>query len=211
MSEMITHNTGFTLRYNKYPMARLQRPFFARPTLTVAREILGKRLVKFESSGQRLSGNVVEVEAYIGATDMACHARHGRTQRNQMMYGRPGTAYVYFTYGMHWMLNFVTEHDGFPSAVLLRSVVPTEGMEIMRERRGCPDRQLTNGPAKATQAFGINGSQNGYDLCSPGALLFLEDRDELPQHFAATTRVGLGETPEPWLSMPWNYRLLDFI
>ncbi len=100
-------------------MTRLRRSFFARPTLTVARELLGQRLIKVEGR-RRLAAIITEVEAYIGESDLACHARAGRTARTEVMYGPPGHLYVYFTYGKHWMLNFVTEREGFPAAVLLR-------------------------------------------------------------------------------------------
>ena len=104
----------------------LPHEFFARPTLTVARALLGMRLVRL-LDGQRLSGVILEAEAYIGETDLGCHAKAGRTRRNAVMYGPPGHAYVYFTYGMHWMLNAVTEPEGFPAAVLLRAMQPQEG------------------------------------------------------------------------------------
>ena len=97
--------------------SRLPRVFFARPTLTVARELLGTRLVKVEDSDVRLSGIIIETEAYVGTEDLGCHARAGKTQRNAAMWGPPGHAYVYFTYGMHWMLNFVCEEAGFPAAI----------------------------------------------------------------------------------------------
>ena len=103
-------------------MSRFSREFFARDTLSVARDLLGTRLVR-RLDGQRLSGTIVECEAYIGQDDTACHASHGRTRRNQVMFGPPGYAYIYFTYGMHWMLNVVSEPQGFPAAVLLRRIV----------------------------------------------------------------------------------------
>ena len=102
---------------------RLSHDFFARPTLQVARALLGQRLVHLHD-GQRLAGLIIETEAYIGEEDLACHARVGRTSRTEVMYTSPGHAYVYFTYGMHWLLNFVTEPEGFPAAVLVRALVP---------------------------------------------------------------------------------------
>jgi len=186
----------------------LPRSFFSRPTLTVARELLGKRLLKLEVDGTRLAGIIVEVEAYIGETDLACHARSGLTARTGPLYGPPGSAYVYFSYGIHWMLNFVTEHEGFPAAVLLRALQPTEGLSIMQARRRRTLAELTNGPAKVTQALGINRSWNEYDLCAPNSRLLLKhgphDIDTSPDR---RPRVGLGTTPEPWRSLQWNFRL----
>ena len=188
--------------------APLPRSFFSRPTLTVARESVGKRLLKRETDGTRLAGVIVEVEAYIGETDLACHARSGLTARTEPLYGPPGSAYVYFTYGMHWMLNFVTEYEGFPAAVLLRALQPTQGVSVMQARRKRSQAELTNGPAKVTQAFDIDRSWNGYDLCAPESCLFLtygpSDIETIP---ATHPRVGLGSTPEPWRSLPWNFSL----
>src|SRR5512137_1123151 len=104
--------------------------FYNRPTLMVARELLGSRLVRI-LNGQRLVGKIVETEAYIGESDLGCHAKAGRTARTEVMYGRAGIAYVYFTYGMHWMLNAVTEIEGFLAAVLIRAIRPLEGVEII--------------------------------------------------------------------------------
>jgi len=185
-------------------MTRLRRSFFARPTLTVARELLGQRLIKVEGR-RRLAAIITEVEAYIGESDLACHARAGRTARTEVMYGPPGYLYVYFTYGKHWMLNFVTEREGFPAAVLLRAVVAEEGAGLMRRRRGRSDH-LTDGPAKVTQAYGFDKQWNGADLCARDAEAFVETN--LPVADEAVKvgpRVGLGSTPEPWLSLPWNF------
>src|SRR5688572_13882499 len=105
----------------------LPAAFYARPTLTVARELLGARLVRI-LDGVRLEGLISETEAYVGETDLGCHAKAGRTRRTQVMYGPPGRAYVYFTYGHHWMLNAVTEAEGFPAAVLIRAIQPLQGV-----------------------------------------------------------------------------------
>lgn len=186
---------------------RVQRSFFARPTLLVARELLGQRLVRLER-GRRLSGLIVETEAYIGEADLGCHARAGRTARTEVMYGPPGCAYVYFTYGRHWMLNVVTEAEGFPAAVLIRALSPVEGLATMRRRRRRPLPELTDGPAKLCQALGIDRRFNGHDLCAPGALLFLERGPGRGRaQIAAGPRVGLNSVPEPWKSAPWNFRL----
>lgn len=115
-------------------MSRLQRDFFARDTLTVARELLGQRLVRILGD-MRLSGYIVEVEAYIGEDDQASHAHPGRTARNATMYGPPGHAYVYLIYGMHHCLNIVTDREGYPAAILLRALEPLEGIPLMERDR----------------------------------------------------------------------------
>jgi DNA-3-methyladenine glycosylase len=184
------------------------RNFFNRPTLIVARELLGQRLVKIEGD-QRIAGMITEAEAYIGTDDDGCHARVGLTERNRSMWGPPGHAYVYFTYGMHWMLNFVTEQEGYPAAVLLRAVEPAEGHDLIRQRRaGRPESELTNGPAKICQAFDLDGSYDGLDLCQAGSALFLEQGVNIPDHRVTTgPRVGLNQVSEPWKSMPWRFRV----
>jgi len=187
------------------PSPRIRRSFFDRPTLEVACDLLGKRLVKLEQAG-RLSGIINEVEAYIGAEDLACHARFGKTNRNRVMWGPPGFAYIYFTYGMHWLLNFVTERDHFAAAVLLRSLVAEEGVETMLQRRKGRHKNLTNGPAKVCQAFGLTGKDNALDLCSPRSTLFVENGIKVgPETIKATPRIGIDSVPEPWKSIPWRF------
>jgi DNA-3-methyladenine glycosylase len=188
-------------------VSRLPRNFFAHPTLTVARAVLGARLVRIQD-GQRLTGTITEAEAYIGESDLGCHARAGRTPRTAVMYGPPGHAYVYFTYGMHWMLNFVTEAEGFPSAVLIRAIQPLEGLKIIAARRkGRPKAEWTDGPAKICQALGIDSRLNGADLCAAQAALFVEAGDPIPDACVTISpRVGLNSVPEPWKSMPWRFR-----
>lgn len=187
---------------------RLEREFFGRATLTVARELLGARLVKIED-GRRVAGLITEAEAYIGEEDLGCHAHMGCTPRTKVMYGPPGHAYVYFTYGMHWMLNFVTEQEGFPAAVLIRAIYPVEGIEIIAARRASQPRQLwTNGPAKVTQALNINKAHNGLDVCDPNAEIFVEVGEPVPdENVTKGPRVGLYTVPEPWKSMPWRFRV----
>lgn len=177
--------------------------FYNRPTLTVARELLGTRLVRI-LDGQRLAGEIVETEAYIGETDLGCHAAAGKTARTTVMYGRAGIAYVYFTYGMHWMLNAVTESDGFPAAVLIRAIHPLEGVAIIRQRRGGRD---TKGPAKLTQAMGIDRALNGHDLTRANSPLWIETgRPAIDECVTIGPRVGLYSVPEPWKSKPWRFQ-----
>jgi DNA-3-methyladenine glycosylase len=188
------------------PGRRLPRSFFRRPTLQVAADLLGQRLVRLDR-GLRLSGRILEAEAYLGQADLGCHARVGRTERNRSMWGEPGHAYVYFTYGMHWCLNVVTERDGRPAAVLLRALWPEEGIPLMRRRRSGRD-DLTGGPAKLCQALGIDGSFDGHDLCRRSARLFLEAAPGPPAgSIRRGPRVGLDGVPEPWKSKPWRFRL----
>ena len=186
----------------------ISREFYARDTSIVARELLGARLVRLEG-GRRIAGLIVETEAYRGEEDQGCHARAGLTPRTRVMYGPPGHAYVYFTYGMHWMLNFVAEPEGFPAAVLIRAIFPTEGLDAMAARRdGQPFERWTDGPGKLCRALGIDGRHHGLDLCAPQAELFVEHGEPVPD--SAVTigpRVGLNNVPEPWKSIPWRYRV----
>jgi len=192
--------------------SHLDRDFFDRPTVQVARELLGMRLVRLEGD-RRISGVIVEAEAYRGQEDQGCHARAGLTPRTRVMFGPPGHAYVYFTYGMHWMLNFVTERQGYPAAVLMRAVQPLDGLDIIAARRvGQPRPRWTDGPAKLCQAFGIDGSLNGLDLCSPGSPLFVELGDPIPDSGVTIgPRVGLNNVPEPWKSIPWRFLVSDYL
>lgn len=185
----------------------LPRKFYNRPTLIVARELLGARLVHI-SDGKKLVGLITETEAYIGEDDLACHAKAGRTIRTDPMYGPPGRAYIYFTYGNHWMLNAVTEQEGFPAAVLIRAIQPIEGVDIMLERRLGRD---TFGPGKLTQALGITKSQNYADLTEAASPLRIEAGVSVPEKSVTIgPRVGLNKTTEPWLSMPWRFKVNDW-
>jgi len=189
---------------------RLTRSFYAHPTRQLAQALLGCRLVR-RWHGQRLSGVIVETEAYIGETDLACHARAGRTLRTAVMYGQPGRAYVYFTYGMHWMLNVVSEAEHFPAAVLIRALEPVEGLDVMQQHRPVlRPIELCRGPAKLTQALRIDQALNGVDLCSRHSDLWIESGVPLPARaMGRGPRVGLGSTPEPWKSKPWRYWVKD--
>jgi DNA-3-methyladenine glycosylase len=195
---------------NKTSLHQLPRNFFSRPTRIVAQELLGCLLVR-HLNGHRLSGVIVEAEAYIGEEDLACHAKAGRTSRTQVMYGPAGFSYVYFTYGMHWMLNVVTESEEFPAAVLIRAIQPVEGVDVMQRLRGrkeIPD--LCSGPAKLTQALDITRAQNGLDLCQLSSQIAIEPHTKFPSGtVSASPRIGLGNTPEPWKSKPWRYAVRD--
>lgn len=184
----------------------LPRAFYARPVLIVARALLGMRLVRW-LDGARLVGVITETEAYDGEGDLACHARSGITRRNAVMYGEPGRAYIYFTYGMHWCLNAVAEREGYAAAVLLRAVQPVEGIEIIAARRKPQPANLwTNGPARLTLAFGIDGSLNGCDLCDPQGSLYIAQGTPPPAEIVkATPRIGIQNVPEPWRSQPWRF------
>ncbi len=199
-------------------LERLERPFFTRPACVVAQELLGKRLVRMVN-GRILSGIIVETEAYCDSDelDLACHgdrANGGRpTPRTAVMFGPAGFAYVYFTYGMHWMFNVVTGQVGQANAVLIRALEPVDGVAVMVENRngrfsqnGRPHPQLTNGPAKLAQALAIDKSLNGANLCATGGVIWIANAPDLPAAAVASgPRIGLGQTPEPWLSMPWRY------
>jgi DNA-3-methyladenine glycosylase len=187
----------------------LPRSFYARDTLTVARELLGCVLVR-RAGGELLRGRIVEAEAYVGEEDKACHARAGRTPRTDVLYGPPGIAYVYLTYGMHYMLNAVTEPAGRPAAVLIRAVEPLQGIERMARGRGfsrdgaLKPQAIASGPAKLCQAFGLDLRQNRSDLLGPE--LRIEPGDPLPDsHVAASPRIGCQTAPAPWDLIPWRF------
>jgi DNA-3-methyladenine glycosylase len=173
--------------------------FYARPTLTVARELIGAVLVHDAPAG-RTAGRIIEVEAYIGEFDPACHAAAGRTNRTAPLYGPPGCAYVYLNYGMHLLLNAVTEAEGRPAAVLLRALAPTEGEALMRRRRfGTEDTPhprscLCRGPGNLGRAMGITLAANRVPLSS-GALT-IHAGDEAPLEVVWTPRIGVSAGAE---------------
>ena len=182
----------------------LPREFFARPATVVASELIGACLVR-QINGQRLVGVITESEAYQGMEDLGCHAHVGQTPRNAPLFGPPGHAYVYFTYGMHWCLNAVCEREGFPAAVLIRALQPCEGLEQIAARRpNIPPAQWSNGPAKLTRALEINGALNGIDLCDPNGALWIE-AGQRPLTWHSGPRIGIGYAPEPWRSIPWRF------
>ncbi|MGH7558130.1 MAG: DNA-3-methyladenine glycosylase [Gemmatimonadota bacterium] len=172
----------------------LPRDFYARDTLVVARDLLGCRLIH-ESPEGRASGRIVEVEAYQGEDDPACHAAAGRTARTEPLYGPPGHSYVYLIYGMYHCLNAVTRQPGRPGAVLIRALEPLEGHQLMGHRRrrgrggGIPgELDLTNGPGKLCQAFGLGMDHNRLDL-TDSALRIVPART--PERIVWTPRVGI--------------------
>jgi DNA-3-methyladenine glycosylase len=183
---------------------RLERPFFAGDTVAVARAFLGQRLVRI-LAGARLSGLICETEAYAGPDDQASHA-YRRTPRSAIMYGPPGHAYVYFIYGMYHCLNVVSEADGHPGAVLLRALLPQEGIEMLRARRpGVRDSRLADGPGKLCAAMGITGAQNGLDLCESDELFLEKSGAAVPDAAViATPRVGVRGDASA-LSRPWRF------
>ena len=186
---------------------RFPREFYNRPTLKVARELIGARLVRI-LDGERLAGLITETEAYIGQGDLGSHARAGRTPRTLVMFGPPGHAYVYFTYGNHWMLNVVTEREEVAGAVLIRAIQPVEGIETMLKRRSGRD---TFGPGKLAQALGITGEENGIDLTRRNGRLWIEAGSPVPARLVTKgPRVGLYTVPEPWKSKPWRFMVRDW-
>ncbi len=195
-------------------MRILSQEFYARPARVVALDLLGKRLVR-NYDGQRIAGLIVETEAYCDAKepDLACHGdrtNNGRpTLRTKVMFGPAGFGYVYFTYGKHWMFNVVTGKTGQANAVLIRALEPVEGERLIaRNRVGRERADWTNGPAKLAQALAIDGSLNGVCLFKTEGGIWIEDQPTISfENISTGPRVGLGNTPEPWLSKPWRYWL----
>lgn len=166
--------------------------FYGRPAEEVARDLLG-RVVVSTIGGARCAGEIVETEAYVGPHDEASHAheRFGRTDRNAAMFGRPGTAYVYRIYGIHWCLNAVTDEHGYPAAVLIRALRPLDGVAVARARRpGRTDRELMRGPGNVCRALGITGEQNHHPLHERP--LYLESGRSVPdEEVLAGPRIGI--------------------
>ncbi len=188
--------------------------FFKRSAVEVARDLLGQLIVR-RFHGELLAGQIFEVEAYQGEEDLGCHAKAGLTPRTRVMYGPPGRAYIYFTYGMHWMLNAVTGAEGSPGAVLIRGIEPVYGLEFMRSLRPQPknsqqenmNKGWTDGPAKLCQVFGLSGELNGTNMCDANSDLWLSDAGvRVPEvEISKTPRIGLNTVPEPWFSIPWRF------
>ena len=180
---------------------RLPRRFYARSVLIVAKELLGKRLVRKTSDG-RIIARIVEVEAYGGSDDPASHAYRGLTQRNQVMFGKPGFAYVYFIYGNHYCLNVKAETEGVPSAVLVRAVEVIQGIELARRNRGLPSlKELSNGPGKLTKAFRISKVENGLDLVESKELYICESEEDNGWEISTSPRIGIKDG----IDRPWRF------
>jgi DNA-3-methyladenine glycosylase len=182
-------------------VARLPRAFFACPAPEVAPALLGRVLARRLATGEILRARIVETEAYE-PDDPASHSFRGPTRRNASMFGRPGHLYVYFTYGMHWCMNVVTSPAGHGSAVLLRAGEPLEGLHEMASRRGTGrPRDLCRGPARWTQAFGIDRESDGADLVR-GSEIWLETGVPVaPSRVAAGPRVGIRDA----VDRPWRF------
>lgn len=190
--------------------AKLSREFYRRSdVLTVSKELLGKLLVVPGSDGKRISGKIVEVEAYRGPEDRASHAYGGRrTKRTETMYNPGGVAYVYFVYGMYYQFNVVSGVEDIPHAILVRALEPVEGLDIMRARRHShPDHNLTNGPGKLCIAMGIDRHLDGADLL--GDRVWLEDFEKIPpRRIARGPRIGI-DYAEEWIHKPWRFWIRD--
>jgi DNA-3-methyladenine glycosylase len=181
----------------------LPREFYARPVLTVARDVIGKILVHDTPQGL-LAGRIVEAEAYRGPEDRAAHSWGGRrTERTEVMFGPPGFAYVFFVYGMHWHVNLVTTRAGAPHAVLLRAVEPLMGVRVMAKRRRLAetDVNLTNGPGKLCQAFGIDKRHYNVDLTA--GRLFLSEGSPAGK-LVRSARIGV-DYAGSWAEKPWRF------
>ncbi len=190
------------------PLSPLPASFYNRAAQEVARDLLGARLVRTDA-GARTGGYIIETEAYDGESDLACHARAGQTPRTRVMYGPPGRAYVYFIYGMHWMLNCVTGPEGSPAAVLIRGLLPSEGLEeIARRRQPVRQSDWANGPARLCLALGIDQEFNGSDLTNPSGLLNIEPGIQFANEDVLTgPRIGIDRVAEPWRSIPWRFHI----
>lgn len=189
---------------------KLPREFYTRPNvLTIARDLLGKLLVVPSEDGQRVSGMIVEAEAYRGPEDRASHAYGGRrTKRTETMYREGGVAYVYFVYGMYYQFNVVCNVADVPHAILVRALEPLEGIELMRERRHQhPDQNLTNGPGKLCIALNIDRALDGADLL--GDRVWLETYQSVPaRRIAKGPRIGI-DYAEGWVDKPWRFWIRD--
>ncbi len=172
-------------------MRRLPRSFFARDTRIVAHALLGKVLVHILEDGTRLSGHIIETEAYR-QDDMAAHSYRGRTPRTAPMFGKAGVAYVYFTYGMHHCINVVAEEAGVGAAVLIRALEPLDGVEVMQHhRQTLKVTDLCRGPGNVCKAFALDRTWSGYDMQQHDSLLFIADDGAVAQPIQMSPRIGV--------------------
>jgi DNA-3-methyladenine glycosylase len=184
-------------------MRVFDRRFYRQNTLKVTRRLLGQTIVRTHQ-GLRLSGIISEVEAYLGAEDSASHAFKGKTPRNSIMFGPPGFAYVYFIYGMHYMLNVVTEPANRPAAVLIRAMTPLENRRRMTAFGKRTGKDLSNGPAKLCQALAVDHRFNGWDL-TRGEKLWIETRQPVPKRYICSgSRIGIAYAGEDARQAPWR-------
>jgi len=185
-------------------LGKIKPDFYAKPTLFVARNLIGKLLVR-KKNDSRISGIIVETEAYIGMDDKACHGSRGVTSRNRVMFGMAGYAYVYLVYGMYYCLNIVTEQENYPSAVLIRAIQPVEGFEDIFDREGNNNSiyKVARGPGLVCKALDIDLKLNGANLCEDK--LFVEDKDAVEAYdVAATPRIGVSYAAEH-AGLPWRF------
>jgi len=175
----------------------LPRSFYARPTISVAIDLLGKVLLH-NMPDKVVAGKIVETEAYLGGLDDACHASHGKTQRTKIFWGYPGVAYVYVNYGIHYCLNVITEDINIAGCVLIRAIEPVMGISVMKKNRGIDEiLSLTNGPGKLTQAMSITSKLNGAHL-TQGDLVIIDNKNNDCFNVSVTTRIGISKaTDEP--------------
>lgn len=192
----MTHSAAPTVRARRSRSPRvLPASFYDRDTEEVARDLLGA-ILECRTKDGVTRGRIVETEAYLGPHDPACHAAAGKTARNTHLHGPPGTAYVYFIYGVHWCVNAVTREAGHGSAVLIRAVEPVRGVSLMRRRRGVPrDRDLTNGPGKLCEALGVDGRHDGGSLVL-GPVRVLAGDPVPPSDIGVTPRIGITKAAE---------------
>lgn len=185
-------------------MERLPRQFYEIPTLALAEKLLGKIFVRILPENIVLKGRIVETEAYIAENDEACHAWRGKTRRNQPMFQSPGTIYVYFTYGNHYMLNIVSEPENTAGAVLIRAMEPVEGISFMQRKRGMEKLTgLMSGPGKLTRALAVESGCNECNLF--GEEFFLENAPPVPENLVGTSRrIGISRSRE----LPWRKYIL---
>jgi DNA-3-methyladenine glycosylase len=162
-------------------------------------------------NGQRISGIINETEAYDGEQDQACHAKSGKTARNYVMYGRPGRAYVYFTYGIALDAKLFCGPEGYPAAVLIRSLIPDEGLDFIAcKRQGISQRDWCSGPARLTRALAIGRECNEVDLTGTSGGLFIEESNSITEdRIHRTPRIGIQYAGEPWVNMPWRFVLQE--